>query len=130
MSNYHTENLRTIVCENLEALACVAPYMNLAKKKTRINNFFRSQINYFSLFWMCHNRASNNKLNTWVLRLTYNHKPSTVKQLLDKDSSIPIQIKNLVTLTIEIYKVVIGSFPLIMNEIFKLRDEGRYNLRH
>ena len=65
-----------------------------------------------------------------MLRLTYNHKPSTVKQLLDKDSSIPIQIKNLVTLTIEIYKVVIGSFPLIMNEIFKLRDEGRYNLRH
>lgn len=65
-----------------------------------------------------------------MLRLTYNHKPSTVEQLLDKDSSIPIQIKNLVTLTIEIYKVVIGSFPLIMNEIFKLRDEGRYNLRH
>ena len=65
-----------------------------------------------------------------MLKLTYNHKPSTVEQLLDKDSSIPIQIKNLVTLTIEIYKVVIGSFPLIMNEIFKLRDEGRYNLRH
>lgn len=65
-----------------------------------------------------------------MLKLTYNHKPSTVEQLLDKGSSIPIQIKNLVTLNIEIYRIVIGGFPLIMNEIFKLLDEGRYNLRH
>ena len=117
----------------MEALPCVAPYMDLAKRKTLINNFFRSQINCFPLFWMCHNRASNNKLNRLhkrALRLTYNHKTSTFEQLLHKDSSVPIQIRNLQTLGIEIYKVVIGSSPLIMNENFKLRDEGRYNLRH
>lgn len=82
---------------------------------------------------MCHNRASNNKLNTLhkrVLRLTYNHKPSTFEQVLDKNSSVPIKIRNLQTLAIELYKVVIGGPPLIMNEIFKLRDKGRYNLRH
>ena len=82
---------------------------------------------------MCHSRALNNKLNRLherCLRLIYNDKRSTFEQLLDKDNSVSIHIRNLQTLAIEMYKVVNGSSPLIMNEIFQLREQSRYNLRH
>ena len=40
-------------------------------------------------------------------------------------SIVPINIRNLGILASEIYEVVNSSFPLIMNEIFKLCDEGK-----
>ena len=39
-------------------------------------------------------------------------------------------ITNVHTLAIEMYKVVNGMSPEIMNNIFKLRENTHYNLRH
>ena len=39
-------------------------------------------------------------------------------------------ITNVRTLAIEMYKVVNGMSPEIMNNIFKLRENTHYNLRH
>lgn len=41
---------------------------------------------------------------------------------------VPVHIRNLQTLFIDTYKVVNGSSPLIINEIFKSCDEGRCNV--
>lgn len=46
------------------------------------------------------------------------------EKILDMDSSVLIHTTNLLTVAIEIYKVKVSSY-LIMNEIFKLRAEGR-----
>ena len=47
----------------LNALARITPYMDLNKKRLLLNAFFLSQFNYCQLFWMCHNRTKNSKIN-------------------------------------------------------------------
>ena len=82
---------------------------------------------------MCHSRTLNNKINRIrknCLRLIYNDKQLTFKELLKKDDSVSIHIKNLKTLAIEMYKVVNGGSPEIMKDIFRIREENGYNSRH
>ena len=47
-----------------------------------------------------------------------------------KDNSVSIHDNNIYTLAIEMYKVANGMSPEIMNDIFKLRENTYYNLRH
>ena len=82
---------------------------------------------------MCHSRALNNKINRIrknCLRLIYNDKQLTFKELFKKDDSASVHIKNLKTLAIEMYRVVNGGSSEIMKEIFRIRKENGYNLRH
>ena len=52
------------------------------------------------------------------------------EKLLVKDNSVSIRHNNVDTLAIEMYKVTNDMSPEIMNDIFKLRENTRYNLRH
>ena len=82
---------------------------------------------------MCQSRTLNNKINRLherCLRLIYNDKQLTFKELIEKDDFVSINIRNLQTLTIAMYKVVNGGFPEIMKEIFRIREENGYNLLH
>ena len=82
---------------------------------------------------MSHSRALNNKtnrLNERYLRIIYNDKTSTFKELLEKDNSVSIHYRNIQALAIEMYKVANGMAPEIMNEIFQLREKSHYNLRY
>ena len=54
----------------------------------------------------------------------------TFDERFDKEDSIPINIRNLQTFATEIYKIVNGGSPEIMREIFRLREENKYNLGH
>ena len=111
----------------LNALARPTPYMELGKRRILMNAFFNSQFNYCPVIWMCHSRALNNKINRLherCLRIIYNDKTSTFKELLEKDNSA------LIELIIEMYRVANGMAPEIMNEIFQLREKSRYNLRY
>ena len=47
-----------------------------------------------------------------------------------KNNSVSIHHNNIHTLAIELYKVANGMSPEIMNDIFKLRENAHYNLRH
>ena len=92
-----------------------------------------SQFNYCPVFWTCHNRALSNKINKLHerrLRIIYNDKASTFKELLEKDNSVSIHYRNIQALAIEMYKVANGMSPEIMNEIFQLREKSHYNLRY
>ena len=82
---------------------------------------------------MCHSRALNNKINGLhdrCLRLLYNDKQLTFEELLEKDDSVTIHIRNLQTLATEMYKVMKGDSTETMKEIFRIREENGYNLRH
>ena len=51
------------------------------------------------------------------------------KQLV-RDNSVSIHHNNVDTLAIEMYKVTNDMSPEIINDIFKLRENTHYNLRH
>ena len=91
------------------------------------------QFNYCPLTWMWHSRAKNNKINRLherCLRIIYEDKASTFEQLLEKDSSVSIHTRNLRFLAVEMFKVVKGLAPTIINDLFPLKEADNYNLRH
>ena len=116
----------------INALARVAPFINLNKRRILMNSFFRSQFNYCPLIWMCHNRINSGKINRLherYLRIIYNDKQSSFIKLLEKDNSVSIHQRNLQVLAIKMFKVSNGLSPVLMNDIFKQRGEQTYNLR-
>ena len=117
----------------LHALAKITPYIDLNKKRLLIIAFFMSRFDYCQLVWTCKYRTKNKKVNSLYercLRLVYNDTKPSFEQLLEIDSSVSIQNRNLRTLPIEIYKIYHGISPLIVNEIFTLRHQNQYKLRN
>ena len=107
--------------------------MELSKIKSLTNAFFTSQFSYCPLIWMCHSRSNNWKINMLhkrCLNIIYNDKQSSFTELLDKDSSDSIHIRNIQRLSIEMFRFYNGLSPSLMKNIFKLRAEKLYNLRH
>ena len=82
---------------------------------------------------MCHNRTNNNKINRLherCLRLIYNDKKSSFKDLLEKDGPVSIHHRNLRTLAVELFKIFQGVSPVIFAEAFPLRQQSQYNMRN
>ena len=97
-----------------------------------MNVFFTSQFSYRPLIWMCHGRSNNRKINRLhegCLRIIYNDKQSSFTELLNKDNSVSIHIRNIQRLAIEMFRFYNGLSPPLMNNIFKLKAENSYNLR-
>ena len=63
-----------------------------------------------------------------ALRLVYNDKSSSFRELLERDNSVTIHERNIQVLLTEIFKVKSGAAPQIMEEIFKFKDHS-YRLR-
>ena len=72
---------------------------------------------------MFHSRGLNNKidrLHERCLRIVYSDNRSSFEDLLDKDKSVPIHVKNLQTLSLEMLKAETNlSAPI---EIFEKRN--------
>ena len=87
----------------LNALARIAPCMNVSKKRIVMKSFIESQFGYCPLIWMFHSRGLNNKINRIherALRITYNDKSSSYGELLTKDRSVTIHHRNIRALAI------------------------------
>ena len=78
----------------------------------------------------CSRKINNqiNKLHERTLRLAYNDKNSSFRELLERDNSVTIHERNIQVLLTEIFKVKSGAAPEIMTEIFKFKDHS-YDLR-
>ena len=68
------------------------------------------------------------KLHERCLRIVYNDKKSSFKELLETDKSVPIHIKSLQVLATEMFKVYRNISPPIERQLFPLRNND-YNLR-
>ena len=76
--------------------------------------------------------ADYNKINSLherCLRIVSNNKQSSVDELLEKDSSVSINVRNTQILATEMYKLINNLSPRIMKRVFKPYSDSRYNLR-
>ena len=103
--------------------------MTLKHRKTILKSFILSQFGYCPLVWMFHSRKLNdriNRLHERALRIVYTDDKGTFNELLKKDESFTIHERNIQTLAIELYKVVYGLSPKIMNLILPLNTQAEY----
>ena len=134
-SNLTFENHINSICkkasQKLNALARIAPYMNIQKRRTIMKSFVTSQFSYCPLIWMFHSRRLNNKINSIherALRITYQDNASTFEELLNKDNSVSIHHRNLQVLATEMFKIHRGLSPEILRETFVSKTSS-YNPR-
>ena len=116
----------------LNSLARIAPFIGLSKRRILINTFFNSQFSYCLLIWTCHSRANNRKINRLhdrCLRIIYNDKQLPFSEVLEKDGSVSIHMRNIQSLAIEMFLLSRNLSAPIMNDILKQKDNSRYNLR-
>ena len=128
----HITSLCSKANQKLSALARIAKYMTIDKRKILLNSFVTAQFNYCPLIWMCHSRTLNNKINRIherALRIVYNDYKSNFKELLERDHSFTIHERNIQYLSIEAYKVKNGLSPVIMNDVFQFGENSAYELR-
>ena len=118
--------------QKLNAIARMIPEMSVNKSRTLVNGFFKALFNYCPLIWMCHKRSYNNRINRLherALRMVYNDKRSSFEELLRKDGSVSIHVRNIQVLMIELYKVKKKLAPTLLCEVFKIKQTSHYNLR-
>ena len=101
----HVNYLCKKVSLKLNALVRIARFMNVSKKRIILKSFIESQFGYCPLIWMLHSRGLNNKINRIherALRITYNDKSSSYRELLTKDRPVTIHHRNIRALATEI----------------------------
>ena len=94
--------------------------------------FVSSQSAYCPLIWMFHSRQINhkiNKLHERALRIVYNDHFSSFEELLSKNKSVTVHQRNLQIRPTEMYKILNGLSPDIMQDIFEAKS-NYYNTRN
>ena len=105
--------------------------MNNDLRKRIMRAFIRSQFGYCPLVWFFYSRKINNRMNRIqkrALRIVCKDYVLTLAQLLEKDSSVSIHIRNLQVLETEIFKARNNVSPPIVQNIFRT-TEPTYSLR-
>ena len=105
--------------------------MGFNKKGLTVNSILMAQFSFCPLIWICDNRTYDNKINRLherYLRLIFIDKHSSFENLLEKDNSVSIHHKNLQALAIEMFKLNTKTSPVIMQEVFLVKEQGNYNL--
>ena len=116
----HLDGVIKKATRKVNVLFRITPYMNIAKQKLFINSLFTSQFSYCCLIWMFHGRGLNNKINRLhekYLRIVHSDNRSSFEDLLDKDKSVSVHVKNVLILTLEMFKVA-QNLSAPISEIF------------
>ena len=103
----HINNLCAKASQKLNALCRESSFMRTNKKWLVKKAFMSSQFSYCPLIWMNHSRTLNNMINRIherSLRVVYNDKKVTFKELLDKDKAISMHTRNLQMLISEMFR--------------------------
>ena len=113
------------------AFSRVVKYLDGQKAKLLYNAFIMSTFNYCPLIWMFCGKRSNKEVNMVhkrALRILHNDYNASFEELLERSKEIPIHVKNLQFLLIEVYKSLNCQNPMFMWDMFK-RREKTYDLR-
>ena len=127
----HINNICKKASQKLNALARIAPYMNMQQSRIIMKSFVTSQFGYCPLIWMFHSRLLNTKINSIherALRITYEDHISTFQELLNKENSVSIHHRIVQALATEMFKIYRDLSPDILREIF-VPKISLYNFR-
>ena len=128
----HVSNLCINATNKLHALVRISHYMNTDQKRIIMKAFIQSQFGYCPLVWMFCSRTNNariNRIHERSLRIVHNNYVSTFNELLTIDKPFTIHHRNVQSLAIEMFKVINDISPVIMKDIFVLKQNCRYNTR-
>ena len=130
--DYHVNQLCNKASKKLHALARIAKYMEINKRRMLMKAFVSSQFSYCPLVWIFHNRKMEHRINNIhkrALKLVYQDFPDLkFQELLAKGKSVSVHQKNLLIPATEIFKSKTGVSPGLMNDMFHF-VERPYNLR-
>ena len=119
----HVKNIRRKAGQKLSALLRISSHINIDKETLLYNSIIKSHFAYCPLVWMFCFRQSNNlinKVHERALKLIYQDN-CNFQVLLEKQHDFSIHQMNLQVLMTEIYKIVNGIAPPIMNSLFTFR---------
>ena len=119
--NKHLDGIIKKVSCNINALSRITPFMNIRKRHILINSFFNSKFIYCPLVWVLHSHSINNKINRLrerVMPIVYSYFKSSFENLLEKDGTVSIHVKNLQKLATEMFKISKNFCVPPMSELF------------
>ena len=128
----HIKNICRNAGQKLVALLRIKNYLNSSQKKLVFSGMIKSQFYYCPLIWMFSSRKANNLINRIherSIRIISGDNESNFENLLEKNKEITIHQRNLQVLMIEVYKIINGYAPPIMDNFFIFR-ENTHNLRN
>ena len=105
--NNHINLISRKAGQKLSALLRISSNLNMKQKKLLYKSIIKSQFNYCPLVWVFCSRQSNNLINK-------THEPSL--RISNKDQKTS-HLRNLQVIITDIYKIVNGVTPLIMNPL-------------
>ena len=95
--------------------------------------FFNAQFKYCPTIWMFYRPSLNSKINRLhecCLTTIYNDKQSNLEDQLVRDNSVSLNHQNTQHIAIQMYMVANDMYTDIMSEIFQLRENIHYHMRH
>ena len=130
-SNFTFEKHINELCKKrnlkLHALTRFAKLMSTEKRRLIFKAFIILQFSYFRLVWMFHSKQLNNRiysLHEKALRVTYQDRHSSFRELLNLDRSVSIHYRNKKYFLTEIYKVKMDLSPPSLSNIFSLSENS------
>ena len=127
----HIKNICREAAQKLSPLLRISSHINTDKKTLLYKSIIKSQFTYCPLVWMFCFRQSNyliNKVHERALKLIYQDN-CNFQVLLEKQHDSSIHQRNLQVLMTEIYNIVNGIVPPIMNSLFAF-CLNQHNLRN
>ena len=120
--NNHIKSICRKAGQKLSALLRISSNLNMKQEKLFYKSTIKSQFNYCPLVWMFCSRQSNsliNKIHERSLRISYKDQKTSYHNLLGTHNELTIHQRNLQVLMTEIYKIVNGVAPPIINSLFE-----------
>ena len=126
--NLHISKICEFAANQLNALIRLLQFLTFHAKEVLINSYIVSNFNYCPLVWMFLSTQSLNKIENLqkrALRFLYDDFEASYEDLLSKGGKSKMNVRRLRTLCVEIYKTLNDLNPSFMNDIFKLKINGR-----
>ena len=126
----HVQTLCKSASAKVKALFRIRPYLNLISAKRLCEAFVLSSFNYCPLIWMYGCKSNHTLINFQfrALQAVYFNFSSSFTELLERDASVSIHVKNLRYLLIEIYKIIHRESPSFLWDMFVTKSSP-YSLR-
>ena len=117
--DHHFNQLCKKASKKLHALARIAKYMDINKRRMLMKDFLSPQFSYCPLIWMFHIGNIEQSIHKRALKVVYQDYPDlNFQELLANSKSVSVHQENLQLVATDIFKSKTGVLPELMNDIF------------